>query len=37
MNFKDNYYYIAKTKEVLGIVASATMFALFVILMFVLA
>lgn len=35
--FKDDQYYIAKAKDFLGIVAGATMFALFVILMFVFA
>lgn len=35
--FKDRRYYVAKTKEVFGTIATATMFVLFIGLMFVLA
>lgn len=35
--FKDQRYYINKTKEALGIIASAAMFALFILACFVMA
>lgn len=34
MNFKDKRYYARKTKEYLGIIATALMFDLFLVLMF---
>lgn len=37
MYFKDRNYYIAKTKEVLGMLAGSTVFAMFIVLMVALA